>query len=53
MHYNFGVRQPGLVVTAKMVLLHTFRGASGRGVALLEGVTELNTLVPDGWLIPC
>jgi len=36
-----------------MALPHTVYGASGlRGVALLEGVTKRNTLVPDGLAHP-
>ena len=46
-YYNSGVRQPGLLVVRRLRYFTLFQG-----VALLEEVTQLNTPVPNVWLIP-
>ena len=48
LYYNFGVRHPGLLVVRGWRYFTLFQR-----VAPLEGVTKLNTLVPDVWLFPC
>jgi hypothetical protein len=51
LYYDFGVRQPGLLVVRGWRYFTLF-AEPHQGVALLEEETEPSTLVPDVWLIP-